>query len=268
MLTRRSISAGLTALVFAGSAAARGAPAIAWPKAARAAVSLTYDDGLDSQLDNAFGPLKAADLKATFFLTRDNAEARTRDWVELIRGGGHEVGNHTVSHPCDLSPYSAASFQRREIAPMNAWLDDNFGRNPDRLFAYPCSITDLGPGGANRQLARYIALLKASGFRGARTCDEDNPNSQRYALADPYRLRASATTSDKDDPRLAIAYVQDAMKRGDWAILVFHEILKRRGGQGDTSIATHQAVLDWLAAQPVWCAPMGQVLDHIAGQAA
>ena len=151
---------------------------------------------------------------------------------------------------------------------MDDWLDGHFGRNPGRLFAYPCSMTDLGPGDANQQLARYEALLKASGFRGARTCDEDDPNSPRYARADPYRLRASATTSDRDDPKLAIAYVQGAMKRGDWAILVFHEILKTRSGQGDTSIATHQTVLDWLVSQPLWCAPMGEVLDHITSQAA
>jgi peptidoglycan/xylan/chitin deacetylase (PgdA/CDA1 family) len=270
MLTRRSIGAGLTALVLSGPAAARARALAgpAWPGAARAAVSLTYDDGLDSQLDNAAGPLAAAKLRATFFLTRDNAEARLADWVALARSGGHEVGNHTVTHPCDLSRYTAASFARREIAPMDDWLDDHFGRNPGRLFAYPCSITDLGPGSANQQLARYEALLKASGFRGARTCDEDDPNSPRYARADPYRLRASAITSDRDDPNLAIAYVQGAMKRGDWAILVFHEILKKRNGQGDTSIATHQTVLNWLVSQPVWCAPMGQVLDHIAGQTA
>jgi peptidoglycan/xylan/chitin deacetylase (PgdA/CDA1 family) len=270
MLTRRSISAGLTALVLSGPAAAhtRALARPAWPGAAKAAVSLTYDDGLDSQLDNAAGPLAAAKLRATFFLTRDNAQARLADWVKLARSGGHEVGNHTVTHPCNLRTFTAASFARREIAPMDDWLDDNFGRNPGRLFAYPCSMTDLGPGDANQQLARYEALLKASGFRGARTCDEDDPNSPRYARADPYRLRASAITSDKDDPNLAVAYVQGAMKRGDWAILVFHEILEQRNGQGDTSIATHQTVLNWLVAQPVWCAPMGQVLDHIASQAA
>ena len=269
MLTRRSISAGLTAAVLSGAplAAARGrTPFPVWPNGARAAVSLTYDDGLDSQLDNATGPLEAAGLKATFFITRDNAEARAEDWANLAKTSGHEFGNHTVTHPCDLRPYTAASFAQRELLPMDAWLDEHTGRNAKRLYAYPCSVTDLGPGDANRQLARYEALLKTTGFRGARTCDEDDPNSPRYARADPYRLRASATTSDKDDPELATDYVRDAMKRGDWAILVFHDILERRTGPGETSIATHDAVLRWLAAQPVWCVPMGQVLDHIAGQ--
>ena len=268
MLTRRSVGAGLSATLLGGPMIARAAkaPANPWPNGARAAVSLTYDDGLNSQLDNAAGPLEAAGLKATFFLTQENANARLADWVALAGTGGHEFGHHTVTHPCDLRPYTAAAFARQEIAPMQVWMDDNFGRNPERLFAYPCSATNLGGGDANRQRARYEALLKAPGFRGARTCDEDAPNSQRYALADPYRLRASATTYDQDDPRLAIAYVQQAMQRGDWAILVFHDILKDRTGPGDTSIATHQAVLNWLSAQPVWCAPMGQVLGHIGGQ--
>jgi peptidoglycan/xylan/chitin deacetylase (PgdA/CDA1 family) len=269
MLTRRWIGAGLTVALLGGPALARAANATAnpWPNGARAAVSLTYDDGLDSQLDNAIAPLEAAGLKATFFLTQQNADARRADWVALARSGGHEFGNHTVTHPCDLRPYTAASFARQEIAPMDAWLDTNFGADPARLFAYPCSATNLGGGDANRQLARYEALLKASGFRGARTCDEDAPNSPGYALADPYRLRASATTYDRDDPGLAIAYVRQAMRRGDWAILVFHDVLKTRAGPGGTSIATHQAVLDWLRSQPVWCAPMGQVLGHIGGAA-
>src|SRR5580704_5781370 len=103
MLTRRSISAGLAATALAGGGAARThATFPVWPKRARAAVSLTYDDGLASQLDNAVGPLGAVGLKATFFVTRDNAEPRVKDWARLARAGGHEFGNHTVTHPCDL----------------------------------------------------------------------------------------------------------------------------------------------------------------------
>jgi peptidoglycan/xylan/chitin deacetylase (PgdA/CDA1 family) len=264
MLTRRSVNAGVAAAVGVASLAlgrARAASA-AWPNGAKAAVSLTYDDALDSQLDNGLASLTAAGMKATFFLTRDNIGVRTADWVRVARLG-HEIGDHTVTHACGLQTFSDASFARKELIPMEAYLDDHFGRTGPRLYAYPCSVTDLGPGDANRQFARYEALLKTIGFRAARTCDEDAPNSPRHALAHPYALRASATTYDRDDPALATTYVQDAMTRGDWAILVFHDIVKRRTGAGETSIATHESVLRWLAEQPVWCAPMGEVLDHL-----
>jgi hypothetical protein len=61
-------------------------------------------------------------------------DARHKDWVELAKAG-HEFGNHTVTHPCDLRRYTAASFARKEIAPMQAYLDAHFGAHPDRLFA-------------------------------------------------------------------------------------------------------------------------------------
>ena len=66
MLTRRSISAGLTAMVLSGPAMARAGAALspAWPGAAKAAVSLTYDDGLDSQLDNALSCRNCGDFFA------------------------------------------------------------------------------------------------------------------------------------------------------------------------------------------------------------
>ena len=83
-----------------------------------------------------------------------------------------------------------------------------------------------------------------------------------------HALQAIAPTYDHDDPRLAIDYVRKAMRWGFWAILIFHDVLPKRLGDGDTSIASHTLILDWIRTQPVWCAPMGQVLDHITGQAA
>ena len=266
MLTRRSVSAGLAATMGAGLARAADTPPFAWPNGAKAAVSLTYDDALDSQLDHGVASLTAAGMKATFFLTRDNIGERTKDWVKVARMG-HEMANHTVTHPCGLQGYTAASYARKELIPMEAYLDKHFGHTGPHIFAYPCSVTDLGPGDANAQFARFEATLKTVGLRAARACDEDAPNSPAYARARPYALRASATTYDRDDPQLAIDYVKDAMKRGYWAILVFHDISKRRTGLGETSIASHETILNWLGEQPIWCAPMGQVLDHL-GQTA
>jgi hypothetical protein len=50
---------------------------------------------------------------------------------------------------------------------------------------------------------------------------------------------------------------------GNWAILIFHEVIDRRRGAGDTSAQTHDAILSWLTSQQVWCAPMGAVLRHL-----
>jgi peptidoglycan/xylan/chitin deacetylase (PgdA/CDA1 family) len=262
MLTRRSVSAAAGASLLAVAGASAAPHASSWPGGAKAAVSLTYDDALGSQLDNALPALERAGFKATFFLTWENIGARADDWVKVARQG-HEMGNHTMTHPCGLQGYSATSFARDELIPMEAWLDARFGQATHRLYAYPCSVTDLGPGDADAQRARYEAILKSIGFRAARACDQDSPNSSAHARDHPYRLRASATTYDRDDPTLACDYVRGAMRSGLWAILVFHNIVATRLGPGDTSIASHDAALAWLRTQPVWCAPMGRVLDHL-----
>jgi peptidoglycan/xylan/chitin deacetylase (PgdA/CDA1 family) len=93
-------------LVFGGAASALSLLArpvqagFSWLGGARAAVSLTYDDGYDSQLENAAPVLDEFSLKATFFLTVQNMQARLEEWKFLAQKG-HEVGNHTMTHPCE-----------------------------------------------------------------------------------------------------------------------------------------------------------------------
>ena len=48
-----------------------------WPEQKKAAIVLTYDDALPSQLDLAVPELRRAGLKATFFLTATKANGRS-----------------------------------------------------------------------------------------------------------------------------------------------------------------------------------------------
>ncbi|MDZ7691647.1 MAG: polysaccharide deacetylase family protein [Balneolaceae bacterium] len=71
----------------------------------QAAVALTYDDALAVQLQHAVPLLDSLDLKATFYLTgyfpgfRNHIDA----WKE-VAVNGHELGNHTLFHPCKGGP--------------------------------------------------------------------------------------------------------------------------------------------------------------------
>ena len=78
----------------------------------------------------------------------------------------------------------------------------------------------------------------------ARTVVGD-PNDPRHVSRDRYRLNGFEPTYDADDPRPASAYVQKAVDRGHWAILVFHEVLDKRIGQRDTSKAVHRQIPAW-----------------------
>jgi peptidoglycan/xylan/chitin deacetylase (PgdA/CDA1 family) len=71
----------------------------AWPRGARAAVSITYDDAVPTQRVAAEA-LERAGLRGTFFLTGnapDLAQHRGR-WQRLL-AAGHELASHTMHHP-------------------------------------------------------------------------------------------------------------------------------------------------------------------------
>src|SRR5882724_9448037 len=68
------------------------------------AVVLTYDDAINADLDNALPVLDSLGLKATFYLIGSSpvVASRMQEWREAARHG-HELGNHSLFHPCDGS---------------------------------------------------------------------------------------------------------------------------------------------------------------------
>ncbi len=66
----------------------------------RAALSLTYDDGMDCHLDLVGPSLEDHGFRGTFY-TPVNATlmGRMDEWAALSQRG-HELGNHTLFHPC------------------------------------------------------------------------------------------------------------------------------------------------------------------------
>ena len=69
------------------------------------AVVLTYDDAIEQHLDNVIPVLDSLDLKATFYITAYSSSMKNRmnEWKQLPVHG-HELGNHTLYHPCMGGP--------------------------------------------------------------------------------------------------------------------------------------------------------------------
>jgi peptidoglycan/xylan/chitin deacetylase (PgdA/CDA1 family) len=257
--SRRSLFAAAAAMGLGGSG--RAQPDRVWPNGARAAVSLTYDDALNSQLDNAVPELKRLGMKATFFLTENNVHWRLADW-EMLAREGHEVANHTMTHPCALGGYSAGRLADAEIDRMEGYLDTHFGADRERTFAYPCGYLGVGRGGRHARYGRYRRVLERDGVVAARTT-AGGPNRPLEAAADPLHLHAFEPTYEGDTVKPAIRYLNETVAQGGWAILVFHDVLPKWQTDGDASVATHNAILQHIAALDVWCAPMGQVFDYV-----
>lgn len=103
--SRRGLVAGLAALPFATAFAAPAVAQTAVPlvltRAAtdRPDVALTFDDGPHPTLTPQLLDILAAyDARATFYVIGRNA-ARYPDILRRMVSEGHEIGNHTWSHP-------------------------------------------------------------------------------------------------------------------------------------------------------------------------
>jgi peptidoglycan/xylan/chitin deacetylase (PgdA/CDA1 family) len=116
----------------------------------RAAVVLTYDDGIDGHLDKVMPALDTFGLKGTFYLIVGSPiiPKRFKEW-KAAAAHGHELGNHSLKHPCtggpgrefitaetDLRNYTITRAER-EIRLANGMLKNVDGKDR-RTFAYPC----------------------------------------------------------------------------------------------------------------------------------
>lgn len=109
--------------------------------AARGEVALTFDDGPDPALTpRVLDLLDAAGATASFFLIGERA-ARHPALVQAILARGHDVQNHTLTHPLGFAlrgPFA----QRREILGAQAALAAAGAAGPDapRFFRPPAGL--------------------------------------------------------------------------------------------------------------------------------
>lgn len=250
--------AALAIAALAATPAAAGTP---WPNGARAAVVLTYDDALPSQLTNALPELDAAGLPGTFFLAnvRQQDVARWRAAAQK----GHELANHTIFHPClaatfpadphfTLEAYSPATLLR-EIGQANVLLTALDGKTRHG-FATPCGQTTAGG-------VDYLEPLRASGLvtyaRGVSASTAEL--AADVGRMDPMHI-PSRGFAENDDAAKMIAFVEEAEAGGGMAVLLFHGI---GGDHLAVPDAQHRAFLAWLKAhrREVWVTTLQGALD-------
>jgi peptidoglycan/xylan/chitin deacetylase (PgdA/CDA1 family) len=96
-------------------------------------VALTFDDGPATWTESILDLLSEHSARATFFVI-GAAAARRSDVVRRMLAEGHEVGNHTWSHPW-LARDCDGDRIRSELERTNALLADLMGRPPQRFRA-------------------------------------------------------------------------------------------------------------------------------------
>ncbi len=126
-----------------------------------AELALTFDDGPNEPWTSQLLDLLAGHkVRATFFLIGKYVRQRP-DLVREIRDGGHQIGNHTVTHP--WLAIQSAQRVREELAGCNAALEDVLGQ-PVRFFRPPHGSRRPDVLRAARELGLTPVMWNAMGF--------------------------------------------------------------------------------------------------------
>ncbi|HTV55021.1 MAG TPA: polysaccharide deacetylase family protein, partial [Terriglobia bacterium] len=236
-----------------------------WPQDRRSAVSLTFDDAMRSQLDNARPILKKHGIRGTFFVITGPGSSwlkRARDWRQLA-AEGNEIGSHTVNHPCLLERnFNSQKYSRemmlREVRESSRAIIARVGARRGLTFAYPCGDMTFGPP-AQQSLNQALYLSDvAEYFFAARAYNSWAPVVPE--ALNPLTVPVLGWTEGKDSRQL-LARMEPLSQRHTWGVYTFHGV----GGQWlSVSKETLEEVASYLERHPeIWTAPFGDVVRYI-----
>lgn len=237
-----------------------------WPEGRKAAVSLTFDDGLPSQLNIAIPLLDKFDFKATFYINpTGDYRSLLKPWKDAA-DCGHEIGNHTLTHPCSCNFQFARAavkcLERMTLEDIRSDIMEAHRRirevipNGSRTFAYPCYETAVGRGLSKKSYVPVVAEI----FLAARGGGElGYPNSP--LACDLHELWSWSAHRMSFEEMIGLAV--RASFEGGWAIYTFHGV-----NEGHLPVSDHDlnGFLSFLKANEdnIWVAPVREVAEHIA----
>lgn len=235
---------------------------IAWPNGAKVALSLSFDDGRESQVTQGLPVFARHGAKVTLYVVPSAVERRLDGWKQAA-AAGHEIGSHSLTHSCSgnfpfarqkaLEDHSIGRM-REELVESNQRIASLLGVTP-RTFAYPCGQTFVGRGRATQSYVPVVAELYLAG-RG--WLDESANDPAFVDLAQTLGVEMDGKDFAQIKPLL-----DDAARRGAWLVLAGHDI--GDGGRQTTRIAMLDELLAYAKdpANGIWLATVAEAAEHI-----
>ncbi|MFI7543100.1 polysaccharide deacetylase family protein [Actinoplanes sp. NPDC049599] len=208
-------------------------------------VSLTFDDGIQDQYDNARPLLNDRGMKGTFYINSSRigtGNYMSGQAITQLAADGHEIGGHTIDH-ADL-PTLAPDDQKRTICNDRvALLNLGFAV---RNFAYPFGNTDASARQAvadcGYNSARTVGGVVSPGSCSGCPYAETVPPVDAFRTATPDSVKTTTTLNT-----LKASVTNAEQNGGGWVALVLHHVCDGCGDEYAVSPALLGSFLDWLA---------------------
>lgn len=238
-----------------------------WPNGYSGALSLTFDDGQQSQLKKAIPILDNLDIKGTFFLCPrgDGWMDALSPWRDVYKRG-HEIGNHTISHICSRALSPSRGSRCLEEMTLEALEEDILEASsrirtaiPDQenfSFCYPCYNNHIGSG---QKRQSYVPII-AKHFPAGRGMGEF-PFGNYPATCDLHYLWSWPVENRQGIELVGLAERTGAYSQ--WGIMTFHGIDEGRLSVSELAL---RELCEFLARNKgrIWVAPMVTVALRIA----
>lgn len=236
---------------------------IQWPEGKKAAVVLTYDDNLPSHHEVVMPQLEEKGFRGTFFLYGRVMKAEhIAGWREASKRG-HELGNHSLFHPCEtdvtedplcrsLKCYSMKEILI-EVQMMKSLLYAIDGKD-NYAYAFPCGHTKSAEGDYSKPLIEsgLASYGRAAGISGIAS----NADSLNLAFVPTISTRAG-WSGEK-----LISYVDQALEKNGLLVFIFHGV---GGDYMKVEAEDHQQLVDYLSKRSdIWVGTFSEVMDHVS----
>lgn len=233
-----------------------------WPEGKQMALSLSFDDARFSQVDKGIPLLNKYHVTGTFYISPNAMLERVEDWKKAVEAG-HDIGNHTLVHPCSGNfPWARhKALEDYTLEKMAGELDSAsnlihrvLGIWP-KAFAYTCGQTYVGRGVDTRS---YVPLV-AERFETGRNWMNEGPNDPGYCdLA-----RLNGTELDGKSFEEVLLLIEAAREQGAWLVLAGHEM--DDGGRQTSLIPTIDSICRY-ASDPtngIWIDNVSQIGEYV-----
>jgi len=251
--------------VFTQVSLAQQRPSISWPTGKKVAISLTFDDARPSQVAVGTALLDRFDVKATFYVLPGPVEQHLDGWKRAV-AGGHEIGNHSLNHPCSgnfpwarekaLEEFTLEQM-RTELIQANEKIENLLGVKP-AVFAYPCGQTFIGRGSTTKSYVPVVAEL----FLTGRGWLDEGPNDPSFCDF----AQLTGMEMDGKDFDAILSIVEAAKANGQWLVLAGHEM--GTSGAQTTRLDMLEKLIAYAQdpSHEIWLAPVGTVATYIQKQ--